>query len=79
MGKKRGEAVVKGLLGGYGSSEDEGEGNDDQGSPKALDELGQYEGSGSEAEGGLGASGLGTRDAFGSDDEELDWGDYDPY
>jgi len=79
MGKKRGEAVVKGFLGGYGSSEDEGEGSGDRGSPKALDELGQYGGSGSEAEGGLGEPSPGTRDAFGSDDEELDWGDYDPY
>jgi hypothetical protein len=33
MGKKQGKAVVKGLLGGYGSSEDEEEGSGDQGSP----------------------------------------------
>ena len=39
MGKKRGEAVVRGLLGGYGSSEDE----EDQDSPGVLDGLGQYE------------------------------------
>jgi len=46
MGKKKGEAVVKGLLGGYGSSADE----DDRGSPGVLVGLGQYEGS--EDEGG---------------------------
>ena len=43
MGKKKGEAVVKGLLGGYGSSGGEGEEDDDQGSPGALAGLGQYE------------------------------------
>lgn len=42
MGKKKGKAVVKGLLGGYGSSEDEGV-SDSQDSPKALAGLGQYE------------------------------------
>ena len=53
MGKKRGEAVVKGLLGGYGSSGDEEEEEDDQDSPDALVGLGQYEES--EGEGMQGA------------------------
>ena len=50
MGKKQGETVVKGLLGGYGSSGDEEEEEDDQDSPKALVGLGQYEGSEDELE-----------------------------
>jgi len=108
MGRKRGEAVVKGLLGGYGSSEDEGEGSGDQGSPKALDGLGQYEESEDEGERELevpnpdtmdGSESSGSDDevadpavlieqlksagfAFDStalDDEELDWGEHDPY
>ena len=51
MGKKKGKAVVKGLLGGYGSSEGEEEEGDDQGSPGALAGLGQYEESEGEGEG----------------------------
>lgn len=49
MRKKQGEAVVKGLLGGYGSSEDEDE-NGDQDPPGALLGLGQYEESEGEGE-----------------------------
>lgn len=56
MGKKRGEAIVKGLLGGYGSSED-GEEDNDQGSPEGLVVLGQYE----ESEG----EGMANPDAMG--------------
>ena len=69
MGKKRGEAVVKGLLGGYGSSGDEEDEDDDQDSPGALVGLGQYEES--EGEGMQGAPDPDTVDdpeGTGSDD-----------
>jgi hypothetical protein len=72
MGKKQGEAVVKGLLGGYGSSEDEEE-NGDQDSPRALVGLGQYEESEGEVE--LGVPDPDTVDdseGTGSDDEVID-------
>ena len=74
MGKKRGKAVVKSLLGGYGSSEDEEE-SEDQDSPKALAGLGQYEGSEDEGEEGLEVSNLDAMDDsedLGSDDEVAD-------
>lgn len=75
MEKKQGEAVVKGLLSGYGSSEDGEEENSDQGSPKALDGLGQYEESDDQGEGGLEVRNPGAIDdseSFGSDDEVVD-------
>ena len=74
MGKKRGKAVVKSLLGGYGSSEDEEE-SEDQDSPKALAGLGQYEGSEDEGEGGFEVSNpdaMYDSEGFGSDDEVAD-------
>jgi len=70
MGKKKGKAVVKGLLGGYGSSGGEEE-DDDQGSPGALAGLGQYEGSEGE-DGELEApdpDAMGDSDGSGDDDE----------
>ena len=75
MGKKQGEAVVKGLLGGYGSSEDEEEGSGDQGSPKALDRLGQYEESDDQGEGGLevpNPDAMHDSGSSGSDDEVVE-------
>ena len=75
MGKKQGEAVVKGLLGGYGSSEDEEEGSDDQCPPEALDRLGQYEESDDQGEGGLEVPHPDVMDdseSSGSDDEVVD-------
>ena len=75
MGKKQGEAVVKGLLGGYGSSEDEEEESGDQGSPKALDRLGQYEGSDDQGEGELevpNPDAMDGSEGSGSDDEVVD-------
>lgn len=71
MGKKQGEAVVKGLLGGYGSSENEEDG--DHGLPGALVGLGQYEES--EDEGELEVPNPDTVDdseGTGSDDEAID-------
>jgi hypothetical protein len=73
MGKKKGEAVVKSLLGDYGSSEDEGEDGDDQDPPGLLVGLGQYEES--EGEGELGESnpdGMGDLEGTDSDDEVVD-------
>lgn len=70
MRKKRGEAVVKGLLGGYGSSQDEEE-NGDQDSPGALVGLGQYE----ESEGELEVphpDTMGDSEGSGSDDQVID-------
>ena len=72
MGKKQGEAVVKGLLGGYGSSEDE-EGSGDQGSPKALDRLGQYEESDDQGESEApNPDAMDDSESSGSDDEVVD-------
>ena len=74
MGKKKGEAVVKSLLGGYGSSEDEEESSEED-SPKALAGLGQYEESEGEGEGGVEASNPGAMDDSedsGSDGEVAD-------
>ena len=71
MGKKRGEAVVKGLLGDYGSSEDEE--NRGQGSPRALAGLGQYEESEGEGELELpNPDTVGDSEGNGSDDELAD-------
>jgi len=52
MGKRQGEAVVKDLLGGYGSSGGEEEENGDQESLRALVGLAQYEESEGEGESG---------------------------
>ena len=70
MGKKKGEAVVKGLLGGYGSSEDEEEGKDDQGSPGVLAGLDQYEESEGEGGGSEAPDPDAMDDSDGSDDDD---------
>lgn len=73
MGKKQGVAVVKGLLGGYGSSGDEEEEDGDQGSPKALDRLGQYEESDDQGESGVpNPDATDDSETSGSDDEVVD-------
>ena len=73
MGKKKGEAVVKGLLGGYGSSEEGEEEDDDRHPPETLVGLDQYEES--EGEGEPEAPILDPMDdseSTGSDDEVAD-------
>ena len=69
MGKKKGEAIVKGLLGGYGSSEGEEE-SDGQGSPEVLVGLGQYEES--EGEGMPNPDAMGESEGTDSEDEVAD-------
>ena len=70
MGKKLGEAVVKGLVGGYGSSDDEEE-SCDQDSPRAL--VGQYEESEGEVQlGGPNPDTVDDSEGTGSDDETVD-------
>ena len=72
MGKKKGEAVVKSLLGGYGSSGGEEE-EDSRDSPKALVGLGQYEESEDEGEGGVpDPDVLDNSDYSGSENEVVD-------